>query len=135
MATAEAWQPAPSLPPPRTETGWIGWARTNLFGNWLSGIVTVVSVPMILWLVWSIIRWVSRTADWTLIASRPQQYLIGLYPTELAWRPLVGWLLVSILFGMAAAMWGGAPGALPSAIASLRCCWECCPTVCSMKAW
>ena len=108
MATAETWQPAPSLPPPITETGWIGWARANLFGNWLSGIVTVVTVPMILWLVWSIIRWVFGTADWTLIASRPQQYLIGLYPTELAWRPLVGWLLVSILFGMAAAMWGGA---------------------------
>lgn len=108
MATAEAWQPAPSLPPPRTETGWIGWARANLFGNWLSGLVTVVSVPLILWAVWRMVGWIFGTADWTLVASRPQQYLMGLYPTEFAWRPLVGWLLVSILFGMAAAMWGGA---------------------------
>lgn len=108
MATAEAWQPVPSLPPPRTETGWIGWARANLFGNWLSGLVTVVTVPLILWAVWRMVGWVIGTADWTLVASRPQQYLIGLYPTEHAWRPLVGWLLVSILFGMAAAMWGGA---------------------------
>jgi general L-amino acid transport system permease protein len=108
MATAEAWQPAPSLPPPRTETGWIGWARANLFGNWLSGLVTVVSVPLILWAVWRMVGWIIGTADWTLVASRPQQYLMGLYPTEFAWRPLVGWLLVSILFGMAAAMWGGA---------------------------
>ena len=108
MATAEAWQPAPSLPPPRTETGWIGWARANLFGNWLSGLVTVVTVPIILWAVWSMASWLLGTADWTLIASRPQQYAMGLYPTEFAWRPLTGWLLVSILFGMAAAMWGGA---------------------------
>lgn len=108
MATAEAWQPAPSLPPPRTETGWIGWARANLFGNRISGLVTVVSVPLILWAVWRMVGWIIGTADWTLVASRPQQYLIGLYPTELAWRPLTGWLLVSILFGMAAAMWGGA---------------------------
>ena len=108
MSTAEAWQPAPSLPPPRTETGWIGWARANLFGNWLSGLVTVVSVPLILWAVWRMVGWIIGTADWTLVASRPQQYLMGLYPTEFAWRPLVGWLLVSILFGMAAAMWGGA---------------------------
>ena len=108
MATAEAWQPAPSLPPPRTETGWIGWARANLFGNWLSGLVTVVTVPIILWAVWSMVSWLLGTADWTLIASRPQQYAMGLYPTEYAWRPLTGWLLVSILFGMAAAMWGGA---------------------------
>lgn len=108
MATAEAWQPAPSLPPPRTETGWIGWARANLFGNWLSGLVTVVTVPIILWAAWSMASWLLGTADWTLIASRPQQYAMGLYPTEFAWRPLTGWLLVSILFGMAAAMWGGA---------------------------
>ncbi len=108
MATAETWQPAPSLPPPRIETGWIGWARANLFGNWLSGLVTVVTVPLIVWAAWRMLGWLFGTADWTLIASRPQQYLIGLYPTELAWRPLTGWLLVSILFGMAAAMWGGA---------------------------
>ena len=107
MATAEVWEPTPALPPPRTETGWIGWARANLFGNWLSGIVTVVTVPLILWVVWSLLRWVVGDADWTLITSRPQQYLIGLYPTEYAWRPLVGWLLVSIPFGMAAAMWHG----------------------------
>ncbi len=108
MATADTWQPAPSMPPPRTETGWIGWARANLFGNWLSGLVTVVTVPLILWAVWRMVSWVIGPADWTLIASRPQQFLIGLYPTEYAWRPLTGWLLVSILFGMAAAMWGGA---------------------------
>ena len=62
---------------------------------------------MILWAVWSILRWVIGDADWTLVTSRPQQYLIGLYPTEHAWRPLAGWLLVSIPFGMAAAMWHG----------------------------
>ena len=108
MATADTWQPAPALPPPRTETGWIGWARANLFGNWLSGLVTVVTVPLVVWAVWRMRAWLLGTADWTLIASRPQQYLIGVYPTALAWRPLTGWLLVSILFGMAAAMWGGA---------------------------
>lgn len=108
MATVEAWQPAPSLPPPRTETGWIGWAKANLFGNWLSGLVTVVTVPIILWAVWSMVSWLVGPADWTVITSRPQQYAMGLYPTEHAWRPLTGWLLVSILFGMAAAMWGGA---------------------------
>jgi general L-amino acid transport system permease protein len=108
MATAEVWKPAPSLPPPRSETGWIGWARVNLFANWLNTLVTLVTIPLILWFAARLVGWLVGTADWTLITSRPQQYLIGLYPTELAWRPLVGWLLVSVLFGMAAAMWGGA---------------------------
>ena len=106
MATATE-HTAP-LGPPRSETGWIGWARINLFGSWSSSIVTVVSVPLALWACWAGLSWIFTTADWTLVTSRPQQYLIGIYPTEHAWRPLVGWLMVSVLFGLAAGMWRGA---------------------------
>ena len=97
-----------SLSPPRTETGWIGWARFNLFGSVGSTIVTIVSVPLVLWACWAGLSWLFTTADWTLVTSRPQQYFIGIYPTEHAWRPLVGWLMVSVLFGLAAGMWRGA---------------------------
>ena len=97
-----------SLSPPRTETGWIGWVRFNLFGSWGSSIVTIVSVPLALWACWAGLSWLFTTSDWTLVTSRPQQYLIGIYPTEHAWRPLVGWLMVSALFGLAAGMWRGA---------------------------
>ncbi len=96
------------MQPPRTETGWIGWARFNLFGSVPSTIVTVVSAPLALWACWAGLSWVFTTADWTLVTSRPQQYVIGIYPTEHAWRPLVGWLMVSVLFGLAAGMWKGA---------------------------
>ena len=106
MATATE-HTAP-LGPPRSETGWIGWARINLFGNWSSSIVTIVSVPLALWACWAGLSWLFTTSDWTLVTSRPQQYLIGIYPTEHAWRPLVGWLMVSVLFGLAAGMWRGA---------------------------
>ena len=106
MATAT--EHTESLAPPRSETGWIGWARINLFGSWSSSIVTVVSVPLALWACWAGLSWIFTTADWTLVTSRPQQYLIGIYPTEHAWRPLVGWLMVSVLFGLAAGMWRGA---------------------------
>ena len=90
------------------ETGWIGWAKTNLFGSWASSIVTVVSVPLALLACWAGLSWLFTTADWTLVTSRPQQYMIGIYPTEHAWRPLVGWLMVSVLFGLAGGMWRGA---------------------------
>ena len=106
MATATE-HPA-SLPPPRMETGWIGWAKTNLFGSWASSIVTVASVPLALLACWAGLSWLFTTADWTLVTSRPQQYMIGIYPTEHAWRPLVGWLMVSVLFGLAGGMWRGA---------------------------
>ena len=97
-----------SLAPPRTETGWIGWARFNLFGSVPSSIVTVVSVPIALWACWAGLSWLFTTADWTLVTSRPQQYIIGIYPTEHVWRPLMGWLMVSVLFGLAGGMWRGA---------------------------
>ena len=106
MATAT--EHTESLAPPRSETGWIGWARFNLFGSWSSSIVTVVSVPLALWACWAGLSWLFTTSDWTLVTSRPQQYFIGIYPTEHAWRPLVGWLMVSVLFGLAAGMWKGA---------------------------
>ena len=107
MSAAEVWRPAPPLPPPRPETGWIGWARANLFNNWLSGLLTVIAVPLVLWAAWALLSWLFA-ADWTLITSRPQQYVMGLYPTEHAWRPLTGWLLVSVLWGMGAGIWRGA---------------------------
>ena len=106
MATAT--EHTESLAPPRSETGWIGWARFNLFGSVSSSIVTIVSVPVALWACWAGLTWLFTTADWTLVTSRPQQYIIGIYPTEHAWRPLVGWLMVSVLFGLAAGMWRGA---------------------------
>ena len=107
MVTAETWRPAPALPPPRMSSGWVGWARANLFSNWPSALITIISVPLILWAAWSTVSWIFGGADWTLITSRPQQYVIGIYPTEHAWRPLTGWLLVSVLFGLAAGMWRG----------------------------
>ena len=108
MANADTWRPNPPLPPPRLETGWIGWARANLFSSWISSLVTIVAAPLILLAVWFAVRWLIGPADWTLITSRPQQYVIGLYPTEHAWRPLVGLLFVSMLFGMAGGLWHGA---------------------------
>ena len=107
MSAVEVWRSTPPLPPPITETGWIGWARANLFNNWLSSLVTLIAVPLIIWAVWAMLNWL-LAADWTLITSRPQQYVMGLYPTEHAWRPLTGWLLVSILWGMGAGIWRGA---------------------------
>ena len=105
---AAATEQTASLLPPRTETGWIAWARLNLFGSLPSSIVTVVSVPLVLWACWSLLSWIFTEADWTLVTSRPQLYIIGTYPTEHVWRPLVGLLMVSVLFGMAAGMWKGA---------------------------
>ena len=105
---AAATEHTAPMQPPRTETGWIGWARFNLFGSWPSTIITIVSVPLALWACWVGFSWLFTTADWTLVTSRPQQYFIGIYPTEHAWRPLVGWLMVSVPFGLAAGMWRGA---------------------------
>ncbi len=105
---AAATENTAPLSPPRTETGWIGWARINLFGSWPSTVVTVVSAPLALLACWYALDWLFTTSDWTLVTSRPQQYAIGIYPTEHAWRPLMGWLMVSVLFGLAAGMWKGA---------------------------
>ena len=100
----------PVLPPPRSETGAVGWIHANLLDSWYSGALTVVSIAIIGLALWFGLRWVIFNADWTVIASLGGRMIIGQFNTQDAcpgqncfWRPQVGLLLVTALLGMA---WG-----------------------------
>ena len=41
----------PAQAPPPGQTGWVRWARDNLFSTWLSGVLTIGSVTLIVWIV------------------------------------------------------------------------------------
>ncbi len=118
---------SPALPPPRSETGAIGWARENLFNSRFNGVLTVLAAIAIILTLWFSIRWAASEADWKVVTRLGSQFVIGQYNTEsacpgqnCAWRPQVGLLLGIFLLGMA---WGVAgksiakPVALTAAIA------------------
>ena len=109
------------LPPPRLTTGAAGWIRDNLFDSKFSGAVTIVGGAIAAIVLAIGLRWMSFTADWTVISTLGGQLIIGQYNTESAcpgqncfWRPQASLLLVTLLLGMA---WGIAGGGLTRRIA------------------
>lgn len=99
-----------ALPPPPMSVGVAGWVRNNLFSAWYNGALTVASVVAIGLALWFGASWVFGTAHWSVIGELGGRFIIGQYNTEGAcpgqncfWRPQVGLLLASMLFGMA---WG-----------------------------
>ena len=112
MGTISSAGPAPTLPPPRSEVGVIGWIRANLFSAWHSSLITALSVTALGLGLWFGLRWVFLQADWTVVVTLGGRMIIGQYNIEAAcpgqdcfWRPQVALLMVTALLGMA---WGRA---------------------------
>ena len=104
----------PRLPPPRSETGAIGWMRSNLFSAWYNGILTIVVAIILASAIWYGGSWALTDADWTVIGVLGGQMVIGQYNIESScpgqncfWRPQAGLILVTTLLGMGWAVAGG----------------------------
>ncbi|WP_413874601.1 amino acid ABC transporter permease [Albidovulum sp.] len=104
----------PSRPPVR-EGGLLKTLRANLFGNWLSGFLTVLSVAALALLVQAVTPWLSASiwnagslgecrallegaegACWAVIRDRWTQLLFGFYPREEYWRPVLAFVLLFV---------------------------------------
>ncbi len=100
----------PEQPPPRKESGALGWARANLFNSWFNTALTLLALyflietvpPLIRWLfidaVWGLVGPdVCREADgacWSFIRLKYRQILFGTYPFDQQWRPLIAMILI-----------------------------------------
>ena len=93
--------------PPAITVGYLGWLRANLFSSPWNAVTTVALGTLIVFVGLSFLQWVMFTADWEVVTSRTPLYLVGAYPRDEFWRPLVSVLLVSGLMGMSWRMWGG----------------------------
>ncbi len=121
MSTDSNLMAAPILPPPRFETGVVGWMRLNLFSAWHNSALTVMAVIVLGLALWFGLGWVLLKADWSVISTLGGRIMIGQYNIEAAcpgqncfWRPQAALLLVTILLGMA---WQIAGGGLTKRIA------------------
>ena len=114
MSAVRESDTASALPPPRSETGAVGWMRANLFSSWYNAALTLVVGVLIAVAAWYGLGWLLLDADFTVIATLGGLLVIGQYNTELScpgqncfWRPQVTLLMVSLLLGMAWAVAGG----------------------------
>jgi general L-amino acid transport system permease protein len=104
LTTAERYEPGkhPSLPPPASTVGIVGWLRANLFSSPLNTILTLAALYLIYLIVPPILDWAFFSANWgegasrdactddgacwTMIRARFWQFIYGRYPFEERWR-------------------------------------------------
>ena len=100
------------MPPPSASVGPIAWLRANLFSGPISSAVTIVLVVAAAWLVWNIGQWAVTEARWSVITNNMRLFLIGQYPADQAWRLWLNLLILSVLGGVSAGVYGRATRAL-----------------------
>jgi general L-amino acid transport system permease protein len=62
------------------------WVRRNLFATWWSGLLTVVTASVILYVTFRLLRFVFVSADWTVLKANLRVYFVGRFPAEELWR-------------------------------------------------
>jgi len=109
----------PSLPPPASERGAIGWLRHNLFSSWINSILTVLGVALIVVIIPPALNWLIFNSTWTypadvlsgkrgpnlqdcapggacwlFVEARFGQFVYGFYPVASRWRPDVVFVIL-----------------------------------------
>lgn len=117
--------------PPVASTGVLGWLRANLFGTWVNGVLTIVSLALVFLVLYEVVPWMIRSswtatslkecraaidlrwgdhvdgACWAVIRERYLQLLYGFYPAEHYWRANLAFVL--LLVGMAPILFPAVP--------------------------
>src|SRR5262245_63756991 len=120
--------PIAAMPPPRSQSGAIGWLKDNLFSSPLNIVLTVLSLLLIVWVVPPLIKFLiidavwdgaSRVdclprpehpevgACWAFVIDRINFFTYGFYPVEERWRVNVFFALLA--FGIGWMAWLDAP--------------------------
>lgn len=95
--------PSPSRPPLLQRASPVDWCRENLFSNWFSGIVTVLTGMVFLTVIRGFWTWSTTEAQWRIIPANFHLLLAGRFPAEQYWRL---WILLSLLSFLAGVTWG-----------------------------
>ena len=108
--TAKIFQSLPSRPAPTRQDGLLGWLRANLFGDLRTSLATVLIGGLLLWLLPHFLQWALFNAVWRpnfdacrvdgvgacwgVVAEKYRLIILGRYPFDEQWRPLVATLLM-----------------------------------------
>ena len=61
--------------------------------------VTLVLTALIGWGVWSVLHWLLLAADWRVVVFNLPLYVVGSYPVDQRWRPLLWMVALVVLIG------------------------------------
>ena len=94
--------------PPARETGLVGWLRRNLFAGPVNSLATAVVLAVVLWTLFSFVRWAVGDANWERLWVNLKLLMVYRYPSDLLWRPLLATGAMFFAFGLSG--WTGDEG-------------------------
>ncbi len=93
-------QAANALPP-----GARRWARENLFDGAWNSVLTVVTAAALGFALFSLLRFVLVSADWTVVEANRRLLFVGRYPEAQEWRLWPPIWLLAALGGLSFGLW------------------------------
>src|SRR3989337_1829398 len=94
------------LAPPSTVIGPVAWLRKNLFSSVISSLMTLLLGALLVWLAITVGQWALTEARWEVVTRNLRLFLIGQYPADQAWRLWLSLLVLSVLAGISAGVFG-----------------------------
>ena len=95
-----------TLAPPSTSIGPMTWLRRNLFSGIVNSIVTLLIAAFLVWVTLNVGQWALTEARWEVVTRNLRLFLVGQYPAEQAWRLWTSLLVLSVLSGLSAGVFG-----------------------------
>lgn len=87
-------------PPAAGRLGALQWARENLFNTWYNAVLTLVFLPLAVWVIYSAARFVLITGRWEIIQVNLTNFMVGRFPRTELWRPWVGAGILAAVVGL-----------------------------------
>jgi general L-amino acid transport system permease protein len=109
-----------SLAPPSTTLRPTAWLRHNPFSSVLSSLLTVLLAALLVWLAINVGQWALTEARWEVVTRNLRLFLIGQYPADQAWRLWLSLLLLSVLAGISAGIYGHTIRVLAISISAIQ---------------
>ena len=88
--------------------GAVTWVRQRLFPNVASGIVTVILVPILVYLLYRAVIFVTVNGRWEVVSRNLTLFMQGTFPRDEQWRIVVQILLLALALGVGASTAGAA---------------------------
>ena len=81
-------------------SGWMTWARTNLFNSWPNSVLSLAAIGVGGIVAFLILKFVLFQANWGLVAINRKLFFIGSYPAEDMFRIWLSLFIVVILIAL-----------------------------------
>jgi general L-amino acid transport system permease protein len=109
-----------TLAPPSTALRPTDWLRQNLFSSVLSSLLTVLLAALLVWLAINVGQWALTEARWEVVTRNLRLFLIGQYPADQGWRLWLSLLVLSVLAGVSAGIYGHTIRVLAISISAIQ---------------